>query len=162
MGFFPKLYYTIYTKKTPAEVYAILKGETAVWGMAHYPLGEGAFVGEVGASEFKIEPKTSWFRHHFSMAVIEGSIEEEAGETVVSMKVRVPYQMHLLFPMTLCMMAWFLISSSAPLIVAVIAGVMLCLFWLITWIQTRGWFYFDAKGAKRKLEVLFGETVCTD
>lgn len=31
MGIFLQLYYTIYTKKTPAEVYAILKGETAVW-----------------------------------------------------------------------------------------------------------------------------------
>lgn len=60
------------------------------------------------------------------------------------------------------MVVWFLISSSAPLIVAAITGFMMCLFWLIVWIQTKGWFYFDAKGAKQKLEVLFGEAVCTD
>lgn len=44
--------FRIYTEKPSEEVYAVLKGGTTVWGMGHFPLGEGAFVGEVGASDF--------------------------------------------------------------------------------------------------------------
>lgn len=164
MGHFPyKMNFRIYTKKTPAEVHDILKGETAAWGMGHVPLGEGIFVGEVGTSYFKIEPRPSWFHKYYSMAVAEGSIKAEGGETVVDVKMRLPWQVYFSFFATILLAIAFLnMEGPFPSDLYKIVIPVMGFGEFIGWAYGRYRFHFDAKRARQDMEILLGESVDID
>ena len=164
MGHFPyKMNFRIYTKKTPAEVYEILKEETAVWGMGHVPLGEGVFVGEVGASYFKVVPRPSLSRRYHSAAVAEGTIKAEAGETVVDVKMRPPWQVYLSFPATFLFAVGFLyLEMTPPPIVCKVFLVFICLSEIGAWFYGRSEFHYDADRVRWAMEKLLGESVDID
>lgn len=164
MGRFPySKYFRIYTQKPLAQVRELLKGETAVWGMGHYPLGEGVFVGDVGTSYFKVVPRPTWFRRTYSMAVMEGSIKAEAGETVVDVKVRIPRQMYLLLPVPV-LMAMVLLFSSGPVppIVYKMIASFIAFFEMLVWIIIKIEFSYDSGRGRRDMEELLGESVDID
>jgi len=164
MGKFPYLkFFRIYTQKTPAEVHDILKGETAVWGMGHFPLGDGVFVGEVGTSYFKVVPRPTRLQKTYSMAVMEGSIKAEAGETVVDLKMRFPWQVYLLFPAIILLLIGFVLSEGPfpPVIDKLLVGFIFFVE-VIFWIYARTEFAFDAGRARRDMEKLFGKAVDID
>lgn len=92
-------YFTIYTKKTPEEVCAILQEQTAACKMGYWPSDEGAFIGEIGTSSFKVVPRPTWLQPRGIHAVLEGSIRTEADETVVDVKMRLPWGAHLIVPL---------------------------------------------------------------
>lgn len=164
MGKFPYLKtFRIYTQKTPAEVYDILKGETAVWGMGHYPLGDGVFVGDVGTSYFKVVPRPTWFRRTYSMAVMEGNIKAEAGDTVVDVKMRFPWQVYLFLPLPVLMIMILLISTGpAPSIIYKVAAFMAVFFEMLVWTIIKLEFSYDSGRGRRDMEELLGESVDID
>ena len=155
--------FRIYTEKTPEEVYAVLKGETAVWGMGHFPLGEGVFVGEVGGSDFKVVPRPTWFRRTSSMAVLEGSIKVEAGETVVDVKMRFPWQVYFLFPVSILLITGFILMEGPfPPVIYKLVFLFMCFVEFVFWVFSRIEFQFDAGRARENMEdLLGGETVDT-
>lgn len=161
MGKFPYLKrFRIYTDKSPEEVYDLLQGDTATWGIAHYPLGDGAFVGKVGTSDFKVVPRPSWFHRTYSMAVLEGSIRTEDGETVVDVNMRFPWQVYLLFPLYFLMGIGFVIVEGPfpPFIYKLVFGFM-CFVELCFWIYARVGFYFATRGVDEELEELLDGVV---
>ena len=154
--------FRIYTEKPPEEVYAVLKGGTTVWGMGHFPLGEGAFVGEVGASDFKVMPRPTWFRRTYSMVVMEGSIRAEEEETVVDVKMRFPWQVYLFFPILFGMGGYAVWDARAFPVVCKMLFLFICVCIFIAWIYVRIEFYFEARRARENMEdLLGGETVDT-
>lgn len=164
MGKFPYLKtFRIYTPKPPEEVYDILKGETAVWGMGHFPLGDGVFVGEVGRSDFKIVPRPTWLGRRYPMTVMEGSIKAETGETVVDVKMRFPCQVYLFFPVIILIpMGLFLSEGPFPPVIFKLLVGFIFFAEVIFWIVARTEFSFGAGRARRDMEKLLGQAVDID
>lgn len=156
MGKFPYIKkFRIYTLKTPEEVRALMQGETAVWGIAHFPLGDGAYVGEVGESGFKVVPRPSWVHRTYSMAVMEGRIRTEGGETVVDVKMRFPWQIYLLFPAYFLLGMGFLIAEGPfPPVIYKVVFLFICGAELLFWIHARFGFYSASRGVEENLEEL--------
>lgn len=89
MIFSEKTEFQIVCHRTLDEVRSFLESKTASWGIGHFPLGEGAFVGEIGVSDFKFVPRPLLIRlYPQSYVVLTGSIREQNGDTVLDVKIR--------------------------------------------------------------------------
>lgn len=150
-------YFTIYTKKTPEEVCAILQEQTAACKMGYWPSDEGAFIGEIGTSSFKVVPRPTWLQPRGIHAVLEGSIRTEADETVVDVKMRLPWGVYLIVPLFFLFAMGFLVWDwKGPYTMYFLKMAVLSVggIDLLYWVYVRCWFHFVAKRAREDMEYL--------
>lgn len=149
--------FTIYTQKTPEEVRAILQEQTTACKMGYWPSDEGAFIGEIGTSDFRVVPRPTWLQPRGIHAVLEGSIRTEADETVVDVKMRLPWGVYLIVPHFFVFAMGFLVWDwKGPYTMYFFKMAFLSVggIGLLYWVCVRCWFHFGAKRAREDMEYL--------
>lgn len=163
----PRMKFTILTEKTPEEVCHIMEEATMVRnGLIRFSPGGPDFFGEVWDSEFEVMPILPLGVRNSFQPVIVGDIRELGNETAVDIHMRLSWHIFAFCVVWFGMTGLYFAVCLLNLIVGHPDGwkgiVSAVGYFLIVQLLARAGFYIPAKKARRRLEELFGEPVCTE